>query len=192
MKTSFSVITPSSSKQCCKTLRGCSFVSNIENGERGGYLSQREGAEVTPRKKVGNFHVSQQLLSTIEGVHALYQPPGVEFTVCAHSRYHTGRHQATMGNYLGLIRPHQHGMADACALTVPFKILFWRNFLSQVWMGTMPLLDRLMKKSRASKDAVFSYLATEIPQAVTHQAVWLFDSICLVVTVCSLFIIASR
>ena len=51
MKTSFSVVTPSSPKQCCKTLRGCSFVSNIENGERGGYLSQREGAELTNQGK---------------------------------------------------------------------------------------------------------------------------------------------
>ena len=151
---------------------------HLKRGKGRLYLSQREGAELTPRKKVGNFHVSQQLLSTIKGAHALYQLRGVEFTVCAHNKCHTGRHQATMGNYLGLIRPHQHSMADACALTVQFKILFWRNFLSQVWMSTMPLLDRLMKKSRAS----FSYLATEIPQAVTHQAVWLFDSICLVVT----------
>ena len=41
------------------------FFSNIEKGRRGGYLSQGEGGEFTPSKKVGNFHVSQQLLSMI-------------------------------------------------------------------------------------------------------------------------------
>jgi len=71
MKTYFSSVgTPSSPKQCCKTLSGCLFVSNIEYGERGGYLSKREGAELTPRKKVGNFRASQQLLSPIEGAQA--------------------------------------------------------------------------------------------------------------------------
>ena len=176
MKTSFSsVVTPSSPKQCCKTLRGCLFVSNVENGERGGYLSQREN-------KVGNFHVSQH-----EGAHALHKPRGVEFTVCAHNKYHTGSHQTTMGYYLGLVRLHQHGMADACALTVPFGTLFRKNFLSQVWMGAMLLLERLMTKSCASKDVVFSYLATEIPlifrfvpQAVTHRlTLWLDLSRCM-------------
>ena len=54
-------------KQCCKTLHGCLSVSSIEKGERGSYPSQRERAEFTPRKTVGNFPVSQQLLSMIVG-----------------------------------------------------------------------------------------------------------------------------
>ena len=52
-------------KQCCKMLRGCLFVSNIEKGGRGGYLSRGEGGEFIPRKKVGNFHVSQHFLFMI-------------------------------------------------------------------------------------------------------------------------------
>ena len=46
-----------------KALLGCLVVSNIEKGESGGFLSRRKRAEFTPRKKVGNFHVSQRLLS---------------------------------------------------------------------------------------------------------------------------------
>ena len=67
MKTSFSSVVTPSPKQCCKTLRGCLVVSNIEEGERRGYLSRGERAEFTPKKKVGYFRVSQQLLSMIEG-----------------------------------------------------------------------------------------------------------------------------
>ena len=35
---------------------------------KGDYFSRGERAEFTPRKKVGNFHVSQQLLSMIVAV----------------------------------------------------------------------------------------------------------------------------
>ena len=38
------------------------FVSNIKKGGRGGYLSRGERGEFKPRKKIFNFHVSQQLL----------------------------------------------------------------------------------------------------------------------------------
>jgi len=48
-------------------LRGCFVGSNIEKGGRGGYHSRGGRGEFTPRKKVGNFHVSQQLLSMIVG-----------------------------------------------------------------------------------------------------------------------------
>ena len=65
-KTSFSsVITPSPPKQCCKMLRRCLFVSNTDNGERGGYFSRRDRAEFARRKKGSNFNVSQQLLPMI-------------------------------------------------------------------------------------------------------------------------------
>ena len=66
MKTLFSsVVIPPAPKQCCKRLRGCLFVSNIEKGGRGGYLEEGRG-EFTPRvKNVVYFHVSQQLLSMI-------------------------------------------------------------------------------------------------------------------------------
>ena len=75
MKTFFSsVITPTPTKQCCKTLRKCLFVSNIENGERGGYFSRRNRAEFSPRKKGGNFNVSQQLLSMIAGLQHRHLP----------------------------------------------------------------------------------------------------------------------
>ena len=58
MKTSFFILSHLlPPKQCCKTLRGCVF-SNIEEGGRRGYLSREEREEFTPRKKVGNFHVS--------------------------------------------------------------------------------------------------------------------------------------
>ena len=68
MKTSFSsVITPPAPKQCCKMLRRCLFVSNIEKGERGGYFSRSDRAEFALSKKGGNFNVSQQLLSMIVG-----------------------------------------------------------------------------------------------------------------------------
>lgn len=50
MKTPFSFV----AKQH-KTLHGCLLVSNIEKGERGGYLSPEEKGEFTPKKKVGNF-----------------------------------------------------------------------------------------------------------------------------------------
>ena len=69
MKTHFSsVVNPlPPPKQCCKTLRWCLFVSNIEKGGRGGYLSRWERGEFTTRENnyVGNFHMSQQLLSMI-------------------------------------------------------------------------------------------------------------------------------
>lgn len=48
-------------------LRGCFVVSNIEKGGRGGYHSRGGREEFTPRKKVDNFHVSQQLFSMIVG-----------------------------------------------------------------------------------------------------------------------------
>jgi len=51
-------------------LHGCLVVSSIEKGGRGGYLSQGERAEFTPRRKGGNFHVSQHLLSMIEGINS--------------------------------------------------------------------------------------------------------------------------
>ena len=50
MKTPFSFV----AKQR-KTLHGCLLVSNIEKGERGGYLSPEEKGEFTPKKKFGNF-----------------------------------------------------------------------------------------------------------------------------------------
>ena len=64
MKTSFSsAVTPSPLKQCCKTLYGCLFVSNIEKGEGGGFLSRRQRAEFTLRKNFGNFHVSTSFVN---------------------------------------------------------------------------------------------------------------------------------
>ena len=46
MKTPFSsVVTPSPPKQCCKTLRGCLFVSNIEKGGTGGGATLNKGRE---------------------------------------------------------------------------------------------------------------------------------------------------
>ena len=52
MKTPFSsVVTSSPLKQCCKTLRGCLFVSNIEKGGRGGNLERGKRGEFTPRVK---------------------------------------------------------------------------------------------------------------------------------------------
>ena len=62
---------PSPLKQCCKTLRRCLFVSNIEKGERGGYFLRRDRAEFALRKKGGNFNVSQQLLSMIVAAQVL-------------------------------------------------------------------------------------------------------------------------
>ena len=59
-------------RQCCEMLHRCLFVSEIEIERGGGYLSpgerERERGEFTPREKVGNFHVSQQLLSMIEDI----------------------------------------------------------------------------------------------------------------------------
>jgi len=46
------------------------FVSNIEKGGRGSNLSEGERGKFTRREKVGNFHVSQQILSMIEAMHA--------------------------------------------------------------------------------------------------------------------------
>ena len=57
MKTPFSsVVTPQSPcplKQCCKTLPICLFVSNIEKGGRGGYLSRGERERRTYTKEKG-------------------------------------------------------------------------------------------------------------------------------------------
>ena len=66
MKTSFSsVVTPSPQTMLQNASWMLKYVSNIEKGERISLLSRRERAEFTPRKKIGNFHVSQQLLSMI-------------------------------------------------------------------------------------------------------------------------------
>ena len=63
-KTSLSsVVTPYHPNNLQKAPLGCFVVSNIEKGESGGFLSRGERAEFTPRKEVGNFHVSRQLLS---------------------------------------------------------------------------------------------------------------------------------
>ena len=56
-------------KQCCKTLFGCLFVSNIE---KGGGEGEATFHKFKPRKKVGNFHVSQQLLSMTGGNKVLW------------------------------------------------------------------------------------------------------------------------
>ena len=53
MKTHFSsIVNPLPPKQCCKSLRWCLFVSNIEKGGRGGYLSRRERGEFTSRENM--------------------------------------------------------------------------------------------------------------------------------------------
>ena len=51
-------------KQYCKTLHGCLCFQHGKRG-KGDYFARGERAEFTPRKKVGNFHASQQLLSMI-------------------------------------------------------------------------------------------------------------------------------
>ena len=80
MKTSFSsVVTPSPPNNVAKGFVDVLVVSNIEKGERRGYLSQGERAEFTPKKKVGNFHVSQQLLSMIVGT--WYKTKGITYTM---------------------------------------------------------------------------------------------------------------
>jgi len=53
IKTHFSsIVNPLHPKQCCKTLRWCLFVSNIEKGGRGGYLSRLERGEFTTRENM--------------------------------------------------------------------------------------------------------------------------------------------
>ena len=67
MKTPFSsVILPRFPQPMLQMPRGCLFVSNIEKGGRGGYLSRGDNSH--QGKKVGHCRMSQRLLSMIVAV----------------------------------------------------------------------------------------------------------------------------
>jgi len=54
----YSEVTPFPQNNVAKRFVDVYLFPTLKKRGRGGYLSQRERAEFTPRKKVGNFHVN--------------------------------------------------------------------------------------------------------------------------------------